>query len=79
MSEPAVQANALADRMNDVASLNSTVIVYKDDSYGTDLATDTYAELDGPLALLFHAARARPIFVRLAQVDRGGVVFGSLV
>ncbi len=44
------QANALADRMNDVASLNSTVIVYKDDAYGTDLATDTYAALDGPLA-----------------------------
>jgi ABC-type branched-subunit amino acid transport system substrate-binding protein len=44
------QANALADRMNAVASLNSTTIVYKDDIYGTDLATDTFAALDGPLA-----------------------------
>src|SRR5690606_41046714 len=44
------QANALADRMNAVASQTSTVILYKDDKYGEDLAIDTYAALDGAVA-----------------------------
>ncbi len=44
------QANALADRMNAVASQTSTVILYKDDAYGNDLAADTYAALSGPVA-----------------------------
>src|SRR5690606_40290258 len=34
------QANAIADRMNAIASQNSTAILYKNDSYGTDLAQD---------------------------------------
>ena len=43
------QANALADRMNAIASLDSTVIVYKNDAYGTDLTVDAYAALSAPL------------------------------
>jgi ABC-type branched-subunit amino acid transport system substrate-binding protein len=43
------QANAMGDRMNAIASEQSTVILYKDDIYGNDLAEDTYARLSGPL------------------------------
>ena len=44
------QANALADRMNAVASQTSTTILFKNDAYGNDLAIDAYGALDGALA-----------------------------
>src|SRR5690606_30646243 len=40
------QANAIADRMNAIASQNSTAILYKDDAYGTDLVADIVLGLD---------------------------------
>jgi ABC-type branched-subunit amino acid transport system substrate-binding protein len=44
------QANAMGDRLNAIASQQSTVILYKNDAYGSDLAADTYARLSGGLA-----------------------------
>jgi len=43
------QANALADRMNAVASTTGTVILYKNDAYGNDLAADAFAKLSPSL------------------------------
>jgi hypothetical protein len=43
------QANALADRMEAIASQESTVILFKNDAYGTDLTVDAYGALSGPL------------------------------
>ena len=44
------QANALADRMDAVASETSTVVLFKDDAYGNDLVADAIAALGDPIA-----------------------------
>jgi hypothetical protein len=73
------QANAIADRMNDVASVNGTTILYKDDSYGSDLNMDIYTGLDGPLAAATttHSYTVPPTMAEL-QTEIGGLLGGVI-
>ncbi len=73
------QANALADRMDAIASQTSTAIVYKDDAYGTDLATDAFAALSGPVAAAT-TTRAYTVFPDMDDlVDEVGTMIGELL